>query len=108
MAVIPRAGSSAAGVAFALQAANAGGDSFRTNGVERFHAKNPTGAGITITFNSPNPCNFGLVGGGHSWQVILAAAAEVLIGPFPPAQFADASGNVQVTYSAAGLTVAVE
>lgn len=109
MAIIPRAGSSATGVAFALQAANAGGDSFRNSGAERFHVKNGSGAGITVTFTSPNPCNFGLVGGGHSWAVTVGAGAEVLVGPFPPQQFNDVNGLVQVTYSAAAaVTVAVE
>ncbi len=108
MAQLNRAARSATGAAWALVAANAGGDSFRNNGVEVFHAKNPGGAAITITFASPNPCNFGLVGGGHNWAVSVGAGAEVLIGPFPALQFNDANGNVQVSYSAAGLSVAVE
>lgn len=80
-------------------AANAGGDSFDNSGNQLFYVKNGGGAPITVTFDAPNPDNFGITDNSHDAAVSVAAGAERWVGPFPPGRFNDANGRVQVAYS---------
>lgn len=98
-----------AGLVFAGAAAAGGGDSFANTGIEFFYANNASGGAITITFDSPNTCNFNVAANAaHDDAVVVSAGTAQIIGPFPPGRFNDGSGNVQVTYSGVtSLTVAV-
>lgn len=99
---------SAAGTTTTLAAASVGGDSFANTGTEAFRIKNASGGPVTVTFNSPNACNFGVVSDDHDLEVVVADATEVEFGPFSQARFNDGTGKVQVAYSGVtGVTVGV-
>jgi hypothetical protein len=98
------------GLDITFAAAAGGGDSFPNTGKEFFLAKNASGGAITITFDAPGTCSFGLAA--NAAHDVAGAVAmtngERIFGPFPPAQFNDGNGRVQVTYSGVtSLTVAV-
>jgi hypothetical protein len=88
-----------AGVAPAPVAAAGGGDSFDNQGHQLFYVKNGGGGSITVTFDAPNPDNFGITDNAHDNAVAVAAGAERWIGPFPTNRFNDANGRVQVAYT---------
>lgn len=90
-------------------AAAGGGDSFANTGKEYFYIKNGGGGGQTVTFDSPGTCSFSLAANAaHDVAVVVGAAEERIIGPFPMTRFNDGSGNVIVTYTGVGsVTVAV-
>lgn len=96
------------GTAFTPDSANGGGDSFDNDGKVFFYIKNGGGAGITVTFDSPNTCNFNLSNNAaHDLAVSVGAGAEKMIGPFPVPRFNDVNNRVQVTYSGvSSVTVA--
>jgi hypothetical protein len=105
------------GATLALAAAAAGGDSFPNTGVEYFHVLNSHATlSRTVTFDSPNTCNFNLANNAaHDMAIVVlgitgAPANRVVIGPFSVVRFNDGSNRVQVSYSdaAADLTVAVQ
>lgn len=77
-------------------AASAGGDTCEASGDVELRVK--AGAtGATVTVASPTPCN---QGGTHNLSVVVAANAEVAIGPLPPQRFANpTTGLVNITYS---------
>lgn len=86
-------------------AAAAGGDQFANSGREMIHLKNGAGVSQTVTTDSQEPCDQGF---DHDNAVAIPAGEERMIGPFPKSRFDDASGKVQLTYSAvASLTIAV-
>lgn len=105
------------GATLTLAAAAAGGDSFPNTGVEYFqilnsHATLPR----TVTFDSPNTCNFNLANNAaHDMAIVVpgitsAPANRVIVGPFSTVRFNDGNQRVQVSYSdaAADLTVAAQ
>lgn len=105
------------GASLALSAAASGGDQFANDGTVTFQILNSHAtAARTVTFDSPQSCDFGLsANAAHDRAVVVpgvssAPANRVVIGPFPVTRYNDANGNVQVTYSdsAADLTVAVQ
>ena len=86
-------------------AAAAGGDEFPNSGREFIHAKNGATVSQTVTVDSQAACNQGF---DHDAAVAIPAGEERMIGPFPKNRFDDATGKVQITYSAvASLTVAI-
>jgi hypothetical protein len=85
-------------------ACTAGGDEFVNSGHEFIHVKNAAGVSQTVTVNSQAVCSQGF---DHDIAVAVPAAQERMIGPFPKNRFDDASGKVQITYSAVvSLTIA--
>lgn len=108
---------SPAGASLALTAAASGGDQFANDGTVTLQILNSHAtASRTVTFDSPQACDFGLsANAAHDRVVVVpgvssAPANRVMVGPFAPARYNDANGNVQVTYSDSGadLTVAVQ
>lgn len=97
---------SQAGTVVAYAAAAAGGDTFAPGEDAELRVKNASAGPITVTVASQSPCSQGVV---HNLIVVVAAGAEVAIGPFPASRFASpATGLVAVTYSGVTtLTVAV-
>lgn len=83
-----------------------GGDQFANDGKTFLHIKNTNGATRTVTVNSQKACDQGF---DHDVAVVVpATTGDMMIGPFPTARFNDASGFVQLTYSAVtGVTVGV-
>lgn len=102
------------GATLTLVAVAAGGDSFPNTGIEYFHVLNSHATlSRTVTFDSPNTCNFNLANSAsHDMAIVVlgvtgAPANRVVIGPFSVQRFNDGNQRVQVTYSdaAADLTV---
>lgn len=105
MAVLTVQRTALTGLAPVFSGAAVGGDSFVNSGRAYLHVKNGSAAAITVTVNSQTACNYGF---DHDAVVNVAAGAETIIGPFAQSRFSDASGLVQVTYSAVTtVTVAV-
>ncbi len=96
------------GTVVTFASAAGGGDSFPNTGKEYFHAKSG-GTIVTITFDAPGACNFGLAANAaHDAAGATPATGDTVYGPFDPLKFNDANGRVQVTYSVVTtLTVAV-
>lgn len=92
-----------------LGATAPGGDTFDNNGLVVLQVNNPTGAPITVTFDDPGtPAPAGAVAFNADVAVAIPAAATRIIGPFPPWRFNNPeTGRVSMTYSGAGLTMAV-
>lgn len=85
-------------------AANADGNFFINNGRTFLWVKNGSGAGITVTVAAPGPCDQTFT---HPTNPVVPAGGERDIGSFLVARFSNASGNVDVTYSAVtSVTVA--
>lgn len=95
---------STSGTTITYAAASAGGDTCEASGDVELRVK--TGAtGATVTVASPTPCS---QGGTHPLSIVVAANAEVAIGPLPAQRFANpTTGLVNITYSqVATVTVA--
>lgn len=109
MAVLTVQDAAIAGLAETFAAAAGGGDSFANNGLCLLHIKNASGAPITVTVDDPgSPAPAGATQFNPDVAVIVPAAGERLIGPFPPFRFNDSNGRVNLTYSGVTtLTVAV-
>jgi hypothetical protein len=87
-----------AGITPTLVAAAAGGDEFVNSGRDFIHIKNGDASSMNVTINSQSPCS---QGSDHDVVVAVpASTGEKFIGPFPKDRFNDASGKVQITYSA--------
>lgn len=100
-----------AGLEASYDAATGGGDEFVNNGVEMIHIKNESGGDITVTVTaqvtSSNKGGFGLLTKSDS-VVVVTAAEERFIGPFPITAFNDTNGKAQITYSGVtSLTLAI-
>ncbi len=105
MAVLTPQRLSRAGVGVVLQAAAAGGDSFPAGSGRALRVVNGSGGAITVTINSQRPCDQGF---DHDLTVSVPAAGSRDIAGLDFSRFADASGNVLVTYSGVtSLTVGV-
>lgn len=98
------------GVAITYSAATTGpGDTFRNTGKEFMHVKNGSGSPVTVTFDSPATCSFGIAANAaHDRVVSVPATGDRMIGPFATNQFNNNSSLVVVTYSdVTTVTVAV-
>lgn len=86
-------------------AAVASTDQVSNNGKVVLHVKNASNANVTLTIGSQVACDQGST---HNTTVTVTnSAAGHLVGPFPTTRFNDASGYVQLAYSAtASVTVA--
>lgn len=91
------------GLAIAAAAASAGGDTApNPDGKVFLYVKNAGAGGITVTVTPAKP-TLAIPGQGQFTKatpaVAVAAGAEALLGPFPPAIFNDGNGNLDITYS---------
>lgn len=95
-----------AGVTPTYVACSGGGDQFLNNGKTLIEVKNTNAATRDVTVNSQATCSFGF---DHDIvNTIGATTGDEIMGPFPTARFNDATGMVQLTYSAVtNLTIAV-
>ena len=84
-------------------ACDAGGDLFPNDGKTFYHVKNPTGGDITITTVTQKTVD-GLAVDDRT--EVVTAGEDRFIGPWISV-YSDANGDVQLTYSAVGLTIAV-
>lgn len=91
------------GATVSTSAAGASGDAFLSGEHVFFLVSNTSGSSRTVTFASQQACSDGAT---HNDPITVADATKKVIGPFPRRRWGDASGLVQVTYSAnAGLAV---
>lgn len=84
------------GLVPSFSAADVAGDTFTNSGRTYLHIKNGGAAGVTVTIDSQQPCNYGF---DHDVDVSIDAGAEKLIGPFSKSRFNDDNGKVNVAYS---------
>jgi len=104
MSLITKQQTTTSGLTTTLAAA-ASGDYFVNTGKSALRVKNASSAAVTVTVAAQTACPLGTL---HNVAVSVAAAGDVLIGPFPPAYYNDASGYAYITYSAVtSVTVAV-
>ncbi|MHB0934897.1 MAG: hypothetical protein ACYC6A_00780 [Armatimonadota bacterium] len=93
------------GVVPSYNAAAELGDEFVNNGKTFIHVKNGGAAPITVTVAAQNACSLAVL---HDVAVVIANAAEKMIGPFSRTVYNDGDGNAQLTYSDhTSVTVAV-
>lgn len=101
MAQLTVARSAIAGEDPAPQAANAGGDTVPNNGRTLLVIENGSGGAITVTVDSPQACSHGVE---HDQDIVVAAGATVVAGPFDPKRF---GSTLALTYSGVtSLTIA--
>lgn len=87
----------------ALVAADVAGDDIPNTGREYLHVKNDDASSTTVTVDAKQTCSGGEL---HDLVVAVPAGEERLIGPFDPAIYNAADGNVEVSYSSVtSLTV---
>lgn len=98
MATLTATAISRAGVTVTLAAATVGGDALTNTGKEYLEVLNSDSSSTTLTlhFNSTSTVDGQTA---TNRTVAVAASARKLIGPFPPSEYNDASGLVQITYS---------
>ena len=100
MAILTVQRPTAAGTNITLAAAAGGGDSFANDGRTSFRVVNGGVGAITVTFDSPNTCDFTIAANAaHDLAVSVPNGESREIGPFSQARFNDTNGRVQVTYS---------
>lgn len=101
MAILTVQRPTTAGLAVALTAAAGGGDSFANDGQTYFRIKNAGAGAVTVTFDSPTTCSFGVAANAaHDLAVVVTNDSAVYeIGPFTQGRYNDTNGRVQVTYS---------
>lgn len=93
-----------AGLEETLAAAAAGGDSFPNDGRVFLYARNGDVSDKTVTIATQKTVDGKAVADD---AIVVTAAEERMIGPFPPGLYNDSNGRVQVTYSAeTSVTVA--
>ena len=86
-------------------AAAVNSDDFVNDGATYLHVKNGGGSAITVTVAAQAPCSFGVSNAAHNYvSPSIAAGADLLMGPFNPAQFnvqnGAQAGKAVVTFSA--------
>lgn len=95
------------GTAWVPVSASANGDQFANTGKEFLYVKNGGAGAITVTFDCPNACSFGVTNAAHDLVISVNNSVESMIGPFETGRFNDANAMVQVTYSnTSSVTVA--
>lgn len=104
MAVLSRQILIEAGISITESAAGVSGDkATNPDGKTAFLVKNGSGGSINVTIaeqmEDRNDPNYGTLTKSNVVKAV-AAGAIAIIGPFPPAAFNDASGDVNITYSA--------
>jgi len=91
-----------AGIAPSFAAAAGGGDTFANDGDALLYVKNGGGGSVTVTITA-QAVSLTVPGRGAMTKAnaggAVAAGADRVFGPFPPASFNNASGQVAVTYS---------
>lgn len=102
-----------AGLDVVLAAANADGSKFANPTDERTFllVENTNGATRNVVIEtqatSVNVAGYGAQALVDKTVTVPATTGKTLIGPFPPGQFNDASGDVHITFSAvSGVTIA--
>ena len=96
------------GTEITFAAASALGDSFVNQGYQRVRFKNTTGSPISVTVDTPNPDNYGVVNDILDVTITVPANKEISAGPFDQGRHNDQNGKTQLTYSTnVGLSVAV-
>ena len=85
------------GLSLALQAASAGGDTFKNDGNTFLVVDNADAADITVTITAQRTCNLGFL---HDQEVTVPAGSRLFLGPFNTKRFNDDSDQVHVSYSA--------
>lgn len=100
MAVLTVQDAAVTGLAEALVAAGAGGDSFDNNGLCLLEVVNGGVGSINVTIDDvQTPSPSGASAFNPDVVVAVPNGTTRLIGPFPPFRFNDALGRVNVTYS---------
>jgi hypothetical protein len=108
MAVLTEQKIAVTGTTITFAAAAGGGDSFVNTGYQKLRFINGSGAPITVTVDTPNPDNWGVVNNALDVTLTVPAGGQITAGPFDPARHNDANGRTQLTYSdVTSLTVAV-
>lgn len=90
-------------------AADVAGDSFVNTGYQRVRFKNISAGALTVTVDTPNPDNYGVVNNVLDITLTVPANGEISAGPFRIDRHNDAQGRVQMTYpgGVTNLTVAI-
>ncbi len=96
MATLATVSPSGTGTALAPVAAAGGGDRIPCGDKNFLYVKNGSGSSITVTVDSVTACS---QGSDHDLVVVVAAAAEVLIGPITSRYAATSDGLAAVSYS---------
>lgn len=92
------------GMTPSYEAANADGEEFANNGDVFIHMKNGSGGAIVATFKTPATVSGVSI---DEVEVTISAAGEEMVGPFDPAVFNQADGNVDVDFDGVtSLTIA--
>ena len=100
-----------AGLEASYDAAAAGGDAFVNDGNKIIHVLNGSGGDLTLTVTAQKTTatkpGFGSLTKSNV-AVVITAAEERFIGPFPTSAFNDGNGLAQITYSGVtDLTIAI-
>lgn len=101
------------GVTFATVASSSNGDKYLNTGREVVMFQNTSSqaaAASVVTVTAQTPDNFGGAASLHNITITVPTSSQyglTAIGPFPPSVFNDANGNVNLTYSVAGLNIGV-
>lgn len=92
------------GVNLGPVAAAGGGDKFVNTGNELIYIKNASGVSINLTLDAQAVAGLPIT----DPVIAVAAGAEKIVGPFDPRYFTDASGFLNLSYSAVtSVTIAV-
>ena len=93
------------GAVITFTAADASGNYFSNNGRKVLRVVNSGTSDITITIQSPTPCDQGYT---HNIVATVSAGQTKDFGPFRTTRFNDSSGHVNITYSdVTNVTVAL-
>lgn len=87
----------AAGLVPIFSYAAVAGDVYPNTGAQTLQVRNLLNTPITVTITAQNVCSQGSL---HTLTFVVAAGATALLGPFAFQFYNDATGNVNVTYSA--------
>lgn len=106
MALLTRQVAKITGTTITYQAAAAGGDTFQPGDRTELRVRNGGGSSVTVTVVVPGNTRYGVAE--PDVPVVVAAGAEVAIGPFPDDLRDPATGTAGVTYSGTtSVTVAL-
>lgn len=93
--------SGASGLALTYSFAAAGGDVYPNVNTQTLLVQNLSSVAVTVIITAQRACNEGTL---HTQLFTIAAGATLYLGPFASQFFNDASGNVEISYSAVALT----
>lgn len=104
MAVLTAQKPNLSGAALTYAAASAGGDKAAA-GINRFVHVKVGATATTVTIDSVQPCD---QGADHNLTSGSITSTDRMIGPLDPRRFADANGDVNISYSqVTGVTIAL-